>query len=172
MLTRAPVRMLLETSGTTGYPKWLPVTDAWARTYGDAQELWVLGLLRDDEGLRAGKAFSIVSSAARLRSPGGLPVGANTGRMFLAQPWWLRMRAPIPYRAYLLDDPEVRAYTLLRIAMATNVVAWTTANPSTILLYTRRMREWWDELSADIAEGTLRRGPAAGLADADRRRLW
>ena len=32
VLTRAPVRMLLETSGTTGRPKWLPVTDAWARS--------------------------------------------------------------------------------------------------------------------------------------------
>lgn len=172
VLTRAPVRMLLETSGTTGRPKWLPVTDAWARTYGDAQELWVLGLLRDDEGLRHGKAFSIVSSAARLRSPGGLPVGANTGRMFLAQPWWLRLRAPIPYRAYLIDDPEVRAYTLLRLALSANVVAWTTANPSTILLYTRRLRTWWEDLRADVAEGTLRRGPAAALSTADRRRLW
>lgn len=172
VLTTAPVRMLLETSGTTGRPKWLPVTDAWARSYGAAQELWVLGMLRDDEELRHGKAFSVVSSAARIRSPGGLPVGANTGRMFLAQPWWLRWRAPIPYRAYLLEDPEVRAYTLLRLALGHRVMAWTTANPSTILLYCRRLAAWWDDLSADVRDGTLRRGPAAALPAAERRRLW
>lgn len=172
VLTTDPVRMLLETSGTTGRAKWLPVTDAWARTYGAAQELWVLGMLRDDEELRRGKAFSIVSPAARARSPGGLPVGANTGRMFLAQPWWLRLRATIPYRAYSLPDPDARAYTLLRIALGQRVMAWTTANPSTILLYCRRLEAWWEDLCADVAEGTLRRGPAASLSAADRCGLW
>ena len=129
-------------------------------------------MLRDDEGLTRGKTLSIVSSAAHARSPGGLPVGANTGRMFLAQPWWLRLRAPVPYRAYLLDDPEVRAYTILRIALTKPIVAWATANPSTILLYARRLRAWWEDLRADVAEGTLKRGPAAALSAADRRRLW
>lgn len=172
VLTAAPVRMLLETSGTTGTPKWLPVTDAWARSYKAAQELWVLGMLRDDEEIRHGKAFSIVSPAERTRSPGGVPVGSNTGRMFLAQPWWMRLRAPIPYRAYLLADPEVRAYTLLRLALAHRVTTWTTANPSTILLYCRHLARWYDDLCGDLHDGTLRRGPAAGLDAATRRSLW
>jgi hypothetical protein len=171
VLTRAPVRSLLETSGTTGRPKWLPVTDAWARTVADAQALWVLGLLRDDEGLASGKALSVVSPAEHLRSPGGLAVGSNTGRMFLAQPWWVRWRAPIPYAVYCVEDPALRAYCVLRHAVGQDVTSWTTANPSTLLLYCRRLREWWEELRADAAEGTLRRGPAAELSAADRKVL-
>ncbi|MDP2317561.1 MAG: GH3 auxin-responsive promoter family protein [Pseudomonadota bacterium] len=163
VLTRAPVRSLLETSGTTGRPKWLPVTDPWARTVADAQTLWVLALLRDDEGLASGKALSVVSPAEHLRSPGGLAVGSNTGRMFLAQPWWVRWRAPVPYAVYCIEDPSVRAYCVLRHALGQPVTSWTTANPSTILLYCRRLREWWEDLRADAADGTLARGPAASL---------
>ncbi len=163
VLTTARVRSLLETSGTTGRPKWLPVTDGWAAGVADAQKLWVLGLLRDDEGLAQGKALSVVSPAEHARSPGGLAVGSNTGRMFLAQPWWVRWRAPVPYAAYCVEDPSIRAYCVLRHALGQPVTSWTTANPSTILLYCRRLREWWEDLRADAAEGTLARGPAAAL---------
>ncbi len=171
VMTRAPVRMLLETSGTTGRPKWLPVTDGWARSVGEAQSLWILGMLRDDERLAGGRALSIVSPAVHGRSPGGIPVGANTGRMFLAQPWWVRLRAPVPYTVYTVADAEVRAYAILRHALAAPVRSWTTANPSTILAYCRHMVRWWDALSADCADGTLVHGPAAALSASERRAL-
>lgn len=163
VLTRAPVRSLLETSGTTGRPKRLPVTDAWADSVAMAQRLWVLALLRDDEGLASGKALSVVSAAEHARSAGGLPIGSNTGRMFLAQPWWVRWRAPVPYAAYCIPDPELRAYTVLRHALTQPVTSWTTANPSTILLYCRRLRLWWEELRRDSADGTISRSGARGL---------
>jgi hypothetical protein len=163
VLTRAPVRSLLETSGTTGRPKWLPVTEPWARTVADAQALWVLALLRDDEGLAKGKALSVVSPAEHMRSPGGLAVGSNTGRMFQAQPWWVRWRAPVPYAVYCIEDPTLRAYCVLRHALGQPVTSWTTANPSTLLLYCRRLRDWWEDLRADGHDGTLAHGPAAAL---------
>lgn len=168
VLTRAPVRMLLETSGTTGRPKWLPVTDPWAEVVSDAQACWILALLRDDPALADGRAFSIVSPAEHARSPGGLPIGANTGRMFLAMPWFLRARSPVPYEVFCIKDPELRAYTILRHAAGKVVTSWTTANPSTILLYCRHLERWWSDLADDCAAGTLRRGPAAALSDADR----
>lgn len=164
VLTRAPVGSLLETSGTTGRPKWLPVTEPWARSVADAQTLWVLALLRDDEGLAKGKALSVVSPAEHMRSAGGLAVGSNTGRMFLAQPWWVRWRAPVPYAVYCVEDPTLRAYCVLRHALGQPVTSWSTANPSTLLLYCRRLREWWEDLRADAHDGTLARGPAAALS--------
>lgn len=170
VLTRAPVRMLVETSGTTGRSKWLPVTDAWAASVAEAQRLWVLGLLRDDEGLASGAALSVVSAAEHARSPGGLPIGSNTGRMFRAQPWWVRWRAPVPYLVYTLPDPELRAYVVLRHALAHDVRSWTTANPSTLLAYLRRFQAWEADLAADLADGTLCHGPAASMSPADRKR--
>lgn len=171
VLTRERVTMLLETSGTTGRPKHLPVTPSWSRTVADAQALWVLGLIRDFEALRDGAALTVVSPAEHARSPGGLPIGSNTGRMHLAQPWWLRLRYPVPYSAFELTPSELKLYVLLRFALQATITSLTTANPSTILLLCRRLREWAEPLSKDLVDGTLRNGPAAGLEPARRRKL-
>ncbi len=163
VLTWAPVRQLVQTSGTTGRPKRVPVTDAWAESVAAAQRLWVLGLLRDEEALAGGSALSIVSPAVAGRTAGGVPFGSNTGRMFLAQPFWVRWRAPVPYAVYTIDDVPTRQYAILRHALAADVRSWTAANPSSILLYTRLRDQWWEELRRDLAEGTLGRTGARGL---------
>jgi len=161
----------VETSGTSGVPKHLPVTATWARGVSDAQRLWVLAMLRDHPGVADGSALTIVSPAEHARSPGGLPIGANTGRMHLAQPWWIRIRYPVPYRVFAIPDPEVRTYTLLRFALQAKLRTITTANPSTLLLLARRLQAWQEPLSRDLRDGTLRSGPAAGLAGGLRRTL-
>jgi hypothetical protein len=168
VLTTASTRSMVETSGTTGRPKRLPVTDAWAASVADAQRLWTLALLRDDEGLAAGKALSIVSPAVRAHTAGGLPVGSNTGRMFLAQPFWVRWRHAVPYSAFEVADPDTRAYAILRHALAADVRSWTTANPTTLTLYLRHLSTWWEELRRDLADGTLGR---LGLRRLPRREL-
>ncbi len=171
VLTRERVTMLLETSGTTGTPKHLPVTASWARGVSEAQQLWVLALVRDHPRVAEGRALTIVSPAVHDRSPGGLPIGANTGRMHLAQPWWIRARYPVPYRVFAISPPEVRQYAILRFALQADLRTITTANPSTVLLLCRRLLEWQEPLSRDLADGTLRHGPAAALPAGERRAL-
>jgi len=171
VLTRQPIVHLLETSGTTGAAKWIPVTKAWARGVSDAQTLWVLGLLREHPALAAGAALTLVSPAAKGRSAGGIPYGSNTGRMHLAQPWWVRRRYPVPYEAYCLPDPEQRLYAVLRFALQADVRSITTANPTTVLLIARRLQEHADALAADLSAGTLRHGPAASLSSVQRAAL-
>ena len=172
VLTREAPQMLLETSGTTGRPKHLPCTATWAKGVADAQALWLLALIRDHEVITKGKALTIVSPAEHARSAGGLPIGSNTGRMSAAQPWFIRMRYPVPAPVFGLADVELRQYAILRYALQSDLVTMTTANPSTILLLCRRLQQWREALSADLRDGTLRRGPAERLDPALRRRLW
>ena len=171
VLTRERTSQLLETSGTTGRPKHLPVTPTWAKGVSEAQQLWVMAMVRDHEAVSKGKALTVVSPAAHAVSPGGLAIGSNTGRMHLAQPWWVRLRYPVPYEAFCLTASDVRLYTILRFALQSSISTLTTANPSTILLMCRRLVAWQEELSADLMEGTLRRGPAAALDPLLRRKL-
>lgn len=171
VLTRERVQMLLETSGTTGTPKHLPVTATWARGVSEAQQLWVLAMLRDHPAVADGAALTIVSAAVHGRSPGGLPIGSNTGRMHRAQPWWIRARYPVPYKVFTIQDPDVRTYCLLRFALQARLKTITTANPSTLLLLGRRLEAWREPLSRDLADGTLQHGPAAGLSPAFRASL-
>ncbi len=171
VLSSEPVLQLLETSGTTGAPKHLPATPAWAASVARAQKLWVLALARDHEAATRGRALTVVSAAEHARSPGGLPIGSNTGRMLRAQPWWLRFRYAVPYPVFTLPDQRVRQYAILRFALQAPVTSWTTANPSTVLLLARRLREWREPLAWDLRRGTLRAGPAADLDRGTRRRL-
>ncbi|MEC8423105.1 MAG: GH3 auxin-responsive promoter family protein, partial [Myxococcota bacterium] len=171
VLTREPVEMLLETSGTTGTPKRLPVTATWARSVSAAQRLWVLAMLRDHPRVAEGAALTIVSPAVHGRSAGGLPIGSNTGRMHKAQPWWIRARYPVPYDVFRIVDADVRTYCLLRFALQADLRTITTANPSTLLLLARRLMLWREALSKDLADGTLRHGPASDLDRRTRRAL-
>jgi hypothetical protein len=164
VLTRKPVEHLLETSGTTGAAKLIPVTRPWARGVSDAQTLWVLGLIREHAALAEGAALTLVSPAEKRRSPGGIPIGSNTGRMHLAQPWWVRRRYPVPYEAYCLPDPELRLYAVLRFALQADVRSITTANPTTVLLIARKLQEHAEALAADLQGGSLRHGPARSLS--------
>lgn len=171
VMTRSRVTQLLETSGTTGSPKHLPVTAPWAKVVSEAQQLWVMAMVRDHEAASRGKALTLVSPAAHHTSPGGLSIGSNTGRMHLAQPWWVRLRYPVPYPAFCLTDSDVRLYTILRFALQSDISTLTTANPSTVLLLCRQLLAWQEPLAADLRDGTLRRGPAERLDGSIRRKL-
>ena len=163
VLTRERVLSLLKTSGTTGPAKLLPVTRPFVREVADGQSLWRLALVRDHEAVTRGKALNVVSPAVEGRTASGLPYGSNTGRMHDAQPWIVRLGYPVPGAAYGLADAEARVYSILRFALQAPVATLTTANPSTVLLLCRKLAEHREALAGDLADGTLRRGPAAAL---------
>jgi hypothetical protein len=60
---------------------------------------------------------------------------------------------------------------VLRFALQADVRSLTTANPTTVLLIARTLRERADDLAADLSGGTLRHGPAASLTPATRAAL-
>ena len=171
VLTREHPSMLLETSGTTGVPKLLPVTAAWARGVQEAQRLWTLALVRDHPTLASGKALTMVSPAVHGQSSGGLAIGSNTGRIRRAQPGWLRRRFVVPDAVARVRDPVVRQYITLVCACGADVRSITTANPSLLLLMFRRMKEWEEPLRRDVSNGTLAHGIAAHLDPSVRRAI-
>jgi hypothetical protein len=166
VLVSEPTQMLLETSGTTGTPKHLPVTRTWAEHVQQAQRLWTLALLRDHSTLAKGAALTMASPAVHAHSPGGLPIGSNTGRIRAAQPFWLRRRYAVPLAVMDIEDPEARQYAVLRFGLAADLRSITAANPSLILLLFRRLREWRESLTADLIDGTLKHGPAQRIPPA------
>ena len=170
VLTTEPVEMLLETSGTTGRPKLLPCTRTWSKSVAAAQAIWVLRMVGDHPEIRDGQALTVVSPAVHTHSTGGVPIGSNTGRMHARQPWWVKARYPVPDAVYALKPSELKWYALLRFALQARISSITTANPSTLLLMCRLLQQWRLPLSRDLADGTLRHGPARTLGR--RERFW
>lgn len=162
VLTQERVTGLLKTSGTTGACKLLPLTDALVEEVQAGQSLWRLALMRDHEGVTRGSALTIVSPAVESTLPSGLSVGNNTGRMQAAQPWYVKRRYAVPDWVVGIEDAEARVYALLRFALQARITSLTTANPSTVLLLQRKLHAWREELSGDLRDGTLCRGPLRG----------
>jgi hypothetical protein len=71
VLTSTPVRCLVQTSGSAGLPKRLPVTEPWAATVRELQALWTLGWLRARPELSRGPTLTVVSGGVVGRSAGG-----------------------------------------------------------------------------------------------------
>ena len=113
----------------------------------------------------------MVSPMVHSRSPGGLPIGSNTGRIRAAQPFWLRRRYAVPTEAMEISCPIARQYAALRFGVGADVRSITTANPSLLLLMFRRLEEWKEPLFEDLRNGTLCHGPAADIAPGIRKQL-
>lgn len=167
-VTAQTVSMFLKTSGTTGRPKLLPVTPEYEAETDRGRRVWIERMLAEDERNALGAHLTIVSPAQESRSPGGLPIGSNTGRIFMRQPDWLRLFSAAPYDACGLTDFDLRYFAILRHAVAKkHVGTLTTANPSTVLLLCRKILAWGDELADAIAAGRFGRSlDGAGVVPA------
>jgi hypothetical protein len=161
----------VETSGTSAKAKLIPVTKSWSEHVQTAQILWIISLLRDRPGIEKGQTLRLLSSATERQTPLGLPIGANTGRMQDALPKWMQGATIFPKELAEIKEQELKVYLQLRFALQVPITSWTTANPSTILLYCRKLKEYQDFLAQDLAQGTAECGPASHLSSEFRAKI-
>lgn len=154
-----PVSMFLKTSGTTGRPKLLPVTPSFEDENDRARRVWIERMIAEDERNAVGCHLAVISPMHEGATPGGIPYGSNTGRIFMKQPEIVRVFAPVPYPVFSLNDFELRHYLILRFAARKfDVGTLTTANPSTIVLLCRKLLAHIDEIADDIEAGVVCQG--------------
>lgn len=155
ILTTEPVQRFVKTSGTTGPSKRIPITASLAAEVRDAQLVWLIHLLRESPRHANGAKLALVSPEDGELTPGGLPVGANTGRMQRALPWFVRVQTKPPREVLAVKNPEVRAFLVALAAAGTDVGSLTTANPSTVWMLAKRLRAWAEPLADALARGGI-----------------
>jgi hypothetical protein len=121
VLTGAPPFMFTTTSGTSGAPKFIPVTRPWADAMAGLMRLWTVHAVRDHPGMLARKVLTMVSPAVEGLTPCGLPFGAMTGLTYQRLPRLIRHRQAVPYAAALIADHETRYFVALRLALAESI---------------------------------------------------
>ncbi len=149
-----PPLMFSLTSGTTGEPKRIPVTDRFAAEMKRGWNIWGLKALRDHPRAWLRPLLQITSSACEHRSPTGLPCGAISGLLASRQKKIVRRMYAAPRQAAQLTDALARRYTVLRCAAGRDVSIITTANPSSTLQLMETGTEHAERLIKDIADGT------------------
>lgn len=154
VLTNDPPLMFATTSGTTGSPKYIPITAGYMEEFRLASVVSGYHLLKSFPGMADGITMSIVSPAEEGRTSAGIPYGAISGQLFKHEPYLIKKYiSPIPYEVFLLRDYETRYYILLRLALVLPLSCFYTLNPSTIALLCRRLHRYGPQLIRDIRDG-------------------
>ncbi len=151
--------MYNRSSGTTALPKLIPVSPHnFQRCIKNRGKLWLYGLLRHYPGIYAGKSLSVVSPAVEGHTEDGTPFGSISGVVSQNIPEFMKLTHAVPYSATLIDDYRAKVYTMLRLALASDVTLMLTANPATVLNLVTKADAWKEDLIRDIRDGTLKRG--------------
>ena len=165
VLTRDPVTMFTTTSGTTGAPKLIPVTEAWRQEVGRLARLALLRAMRDHPGLLRGKVLSIVSPAIEGYTAGGIPIGSMSGVTQRSLTRLVRRQITPAYEVALIPDPDMRYFLTMRLALGENVSFVATPNASTLLRLAETAATHGDEIVEAVARGTLGIPPFEGIAE-------
>ena len=81
-LTEEAALMFTMTSGSTGEPKLIPVTETTKKNHRELTRLWYYRAYLEHPGFMHGKLLGIISPAEEGRTPGGIPFGAASGLIY------------------------------------------------------------------------------------------
>jgi hypothetical protein len=156
ILTREDPIFFATTSGTTGKPKFVPVTQSSRNAKSQVMRLWLYHASRAHPAMFSGKVLSVVSPEAESYTKKGIPCGAESGHAYRNMPSILKSAYAAPYEVFAIKDYELKYYILLRLALQEDVTFIGTCNPSTIMLLCQKMREFSGDIIRDIHDGTCR----------------
>ncbi len=143
------------TSGTTGKPKHIPVTDYSRRKKKEVMDVWSYYVMRDHPGVLNGKILAIVSPEKEGYTTSKVPFGAESGHAYRNMPEIVKNLYVLPYEVFEIKDYDAKYYCMLRLAMEKKVTALATLNPSTILLLCQKIQKVKSRVIDDIRHGTL-----------------
>ena len=150
-------------SGTTGTPKYIPVTPAYVAEYRQPRRVWARQVMQAFPGLVRGKILTMHSPRIDGVTQGGTPYGSVTvglgGRRAVARSGIGHpAMEPSPSSVYLVEDFDLKYYVLLRLAAQHDVSLAAAINPSTLVLLAHKLEAHADRLVRDLTEGTLSGG--------------
>lgn len=148
--------MFAQTSGTTGDPKFVPVTPTDRGTaHTDQMRTWLYHAQKAHPGILDHKIVSLVSPAIEGYTESGLPFGSTSGHIYKNMPRIVQRAYSVPYRIFEIEDYQAKYYTIMRIALEHDVHFLATANPSSIIKLCDKADAHAEQLIRDIQEGSL-----------------
>jgi len=153
VLTAEAPLLFAQTSGTTGDPKYIPVTPTCRK--GGGMKVWMHYARLAHPRAFTGKLLTIVSPAIEGYTDGGLPFGSTSGMVVKEMPKVVQSAYAVPYDIYEISDYNAKYYTIMRLGLQENISLVATANPSSILKLAELADHFADSLIRDVRDGTL-----------------
>jgi acyl-CoA synthetase (AMP-forming)/AMP-acid ligase II len=104
------VHMFALTSGTTGTPKRIPITDALLKDYREGWQIWGVHALEDHYDAFGARILQIASRLDEQATPAGIPAGAMSGLTAAAQHPTARWLYVMPPEACYAGDTASKYY--------------------------------------------------------------
>jgi GH3 auxin-responsive promoter len=150
------ILMFAMTSGTTGTPKRLPITEELFHEYASGWKIWGAGVYGDHLDLMNKQTLQLSSDWQQFHAPSGVPCGQISGLAATTRPWITQRMFLLPRTISQIHDPAAKHYASLRFALACKDVGMVvTANPSTLIEFARRADREKESLIRDIYDGSL-----------------
>lgn len=153
-LTSAPAILYAQTSGSTGNPKYIPVTGQSMTDLRKSQTLSSLMIHQACPQAFNGKILGIVSPAEEGYNEWGKLCGSASGLILKNMPAITRKKQLLPSEVFDLESYELKYDLILLLALAEEDISFIgTANPSTLLhlvnLVNARRDYYLEALSGD-----------------------
>jgi hypothetical protein len=161
--------MFALTAGTTGKPKYIPVTSSFMASYRRGWNVWGVNALAAHPDAYLRRVLQIAGPVANERTSGGLPCGAISVALARHQKSIVRCFYAVPRAVAAVADPRARYYATARFALTQDVGSVVTANPSTLVRLAQFIDENAQRLIRDVQDGTL--DPSLELEPALRNQL-
>ncbi|MEQ1759370.1 MAG: GH3 auxin-responsive promoter family protein [Vicinamibacterales bacterium] len=145
-----------QTSGSTGAPKYIPVTPTALKGYKSEQALFTYLQYRACPEAFRGRAWGIMGAASEGHLDSGHIVGSVSGHLYSALPSALQARFVIPPEVSSIHDYETKYLVILRLALGVDDVTYLgSPNPSTFVRLLAMLNERRDLLARSLEAGTL-----------------
>jgi len=148
--------MFALTSGTSGEPKFIPVTDEFFREYRRGWHHWGLATYMDHFDLTWKWTLQLTSNWQEFFTEGGIPCGQISGLAAETAPPISRTVFLLPKWLVKIGDSNARRYMALRLSIHSPRVGMIiTANPSTLVELARLADHRKESLIRDLHDGGL-----------------
>lgn len=144
------------TSGATGQPKWIPISEAYlTNIYGKMNKVWLFNFIKNRPSVYSGSIVSVVGKQIEGYTPDGTIYGSVSGFTQARCPGFVKKLYASPSCIFNIDDYTARNYAIMRMGIERNVTLCVAANPSTMVEMQHNVDKWYDEYVADIEAGTM-----------------
>ncbi len=147
-------------SGTTGSPKYIPITPMYVAEFRSPRRVWARQVMQAFPGLVRGKILTIHSPRVEGTTEGGTSYGSVTVAMngpqgVEAAATTRSLLDAAPRSVYLIEDFELKYYAILRMAAQERISLAAAINPSTLALFGQKLDVHTDLLIEDLRAGKL-----------------
>ena len=155
-LTAESPKFYAQTSGTTGEPKYIPITPTTLKSHSDEQSLFSYLQYRACPEAFVGKALGIMGAAVEGELDSGHAVGSVSGHLYQSLPKMIQSRFVLPPAVSSISNYDLKYLVILRLALVEpNITYAGSPNPSTFLRLLNVLNEQREVLIESLVTGKL-----------------